>query len=138
MRIATTPKTPRQSRPTALRCFVLLVALFYGWMAHSSLVSTAHDPANWAGHEHAVILAAQSGDQGHSHDHDEPATDSNNPANPHGQHSADHSHDKPNLKRSHHQAVMKPPRFWASIPHCVNYPEPCFAFERPPKQLLQA
>lgn len=113
MRIATTPKTPRQSRPTALRCFVLLVALFYGWMAHSSLVSTAHD-------------------------HDEPATDSNDPANPHGQHSADHSHDKPNLKRSHHQAVMKPPRFWASIPHCVNYPEPCFAFERPPKQLLQA
>jgi hypothetical protein len=140
MRIATILKIPRQSRPNALRCFVLLIALLYGWMAHSSLVSTAHDPASWAGHEHAAILAAQSGDDGHSHghDHDDPATHGLDPAGSHGQHTADHSHDKPNLKRGHHQAVVKPPRIWASIPHCANYPEPCFAFERPPKPLLQA
>ncbi len=140
MRIAPTSKTPHPSRPFAFRCFVLLVALLYGWMAHSSLLSTAHDPASWAGHEHAAILAAQSGDHGHSHDHDheDPATDSHDPASSHGQHTADHSHDKPNLKRSHHQAVVKPPRIWASLRLCPNYPEPCFAFERPPKHPLQA
>jgi len=142
MRIAPTLKSPRPSRPFAFRCFVLLVALFYGWMAHSSLLSTAHDPASWAGHEYAALFAAQSGDHGHTHnhdhEHDDPATNGHDPAGSHGQHSADHSHDKPNFKRSHHQAVVKPPRIWASLPHCANYPEPCFAFERPPKQPLPA
>lgn len=140
MRNASTSKPPRQSRPYALRYFVVLVALLYGWMAHSSLVSNAHDPANWAGHERAAILAAQSGDNGHrhGHDHDDPAADGHDPASSHGQHTADHSHDKPNLKRPHHQAVVKPPSIWARIPHCPNYAEPCYAFERPPKHQQQA
>jgi hypothetical protein len=140
MRNASPSKPKRQSRPYALRCFLLLVALLYGWMAHSSLVSSAHDPASWAGHERAAIFAAQSGDHehGHEHDHHDPATDGHDPAGAHGQHTADHSHDKPNFKRSHHQTVVKPPRIWISLPHCPNYPEPCFSFERPPKHQQQA
>lgn len=140
MRIASTSKAVSHPRRAAFRCFVLLVALLYAWMAHSNLISTSHDPTSWAGHEHAAILAAQSGDDGHrhAHSHDNPAANDHDPANPHEQHMADHNHDKPNLKRGHHQAVVKPPRIWTAIPHRSNYPEPCFAFERPPKHPLQA
>jgi hypothetical protein len=126
----------RLHKPFALRLLAALIALLYVWMTLSNVVSTSHDPAKWDGHEHAVIFAAQSSDGGHSHIHDDPLTDDRNSANWHGQHTADHSHDKPNLQRSHVHVVVKVPRMWTSVQRCSDYPEPCFSFERPPKHLL--
>ena len=120
-----------------MKLLVVLVALFYGFMSHASIVSTSHDPANWSGHDNAQLLAAQSGDHGHSHD-DPQADDDRSAGHQHGNHTTDHSHDKSNLPRSGVHAAMKLPDIWGTAPRTLAYSEPYFSFERPPKSLLMS
>jgi len=115
------------------RLLVFLLVLLYGGMAHANVVSTSHDPMSWAGHDNARVLAAQSGDHGHSHADD--AADAHGTGHEHGQHTADHSHDKTNLPQRDFNVVMEFPALWDRAAQNRPYAEPYFSFERPPKQL---
>ncbi len=88
-------------------------------------------------HDNAPLLAAQSGDHGHSHD-DPQADDDRSAGHQHGNHTTDHSHDKSNLPRSGVHAAMKLPDIWGTAPRTLAYSEPYFSFERPPKSLLMS
>lgn len=112
----------------------MLIALLYALMSHASMVSTSHNPANWPGHDNAPLLAAQSGDHGHSHD--DPRADDRSAGHQHGNHIPDHSHDKSNLPHGDTHVVAGLPDIWATTPPALAYPEPCFSFERPPKSFL--
>jgi len=124
-------------RPLPMKVLLaVLVALFYLLMSHASIVSTSHDPVSWSGHDNAALLAAQSGDHGHSHD--DPQTDHHSAGHQHGNHTPDHSHDKSNLPPDEARAAVKLREIWGAVPRTLAYPEPCFSFERPPKTLLMS
>jgi hypothetical protein len=122
-----------RSRTALTKFFVVLVALFYGYMAHATVVSTSHDPASWSGHNNALLLAAGSSD--HSHDHDSQPMDDHGTEHQHGQHTSDHSHDKSNLPSSDSSTIDRLPMIWDKPAQSTTYPEPYFFFERPPKYL---
>lgn len=108
---------------------VLLAALFHGWVAFASVVSSSHDPVGWPGQAAAVLA----GDHGHSHDL---------PADDHdpGQHSthdaADHSHDKPNLPTERFSGTPGVARVWGPVNAIAVPAGPFFSFDRPPRTVL--
>lgn len=149
MRIALIARARLQCRSASalVRLVVVLVALAYGWGSFATVISTAHDPARWAGHDNAPLLAAQSAahdhDHDHHHDHDAPETyapqsDAPQGDHQHGHHGADHSHDKSAVPRTETRAVVSLPESWDAAPLLPAYPAPCFAFERPPKRVSMA
>lgn len=151
MRLALIARVRLQCRSASAlaRLVLVLVALAYGWGSFANLVSTAHDPARWAGHDNAPLLAAQSAAHDHDHDHhhdddapetdvpqsDAPQGDAPQGDHQHGHHGADHSHDKSALARTETRAVLSLPEAWDAASPLPAYPAPCFAFERPPKRV---
>lgn len=130
MPLRPTVATLRHRTPLRVKLLVVLVALLHGWASLSSLASSSHDPTAWAGHDDALLHAAQS-DHGHAHDEH----DGNAGYDQHGQHVADHSHDKPNVPDSCGYEGRRMPDSWAAALHAAARPAPCFPFERPPRSL---
>jgi ABC-type nickel/cobalt efflux system permease component RcnA len=120
----------RRGRSMVTRIFIVLIALFYGYMAYANVVSTSHDPT---GHDNAQLAASDAG--GHDHDHDTHSNEGGGAGHQHGQHTSDHSHDKSNLPNNASNTLVKIPVTWNKSAQTSGYPEPCFFFERPPKQL---
>lgn len=110
----------------------MLVALFHGWVAYASVVSTSHDPVSWPVHN-SVPLVAQSDDHGHSHD--ERGTDDHDAGHQHGHNAADHSHDKLDLPRTGAHASANSQNVWIAVNQAQVHPGPYFPFERPPKTI---
>jgi hypothetical protein len=127
-------RSPDRHTPPGTRLLIVLAALCYALMSQASIVSTSHDPAHRSGHDNATLLAAHTGDDGHSHD--DPQTDDRSAGHQHGGHTTDHSHDKPNLPRSDILAVVRLPDIWGAAPRAPACPESCLSIERPPESLL--
>jgi hypothetical protein len=111
--------------------FVLVVAVFQGWMAFAGVVSDAHDPAPASIHQSATLLAGMHGSD-HSHEDDSRAGDRAE-THQHGHNAADHSHDKPSLIGGAVDSTLSPIRNWRVAQDSLAYPSPYFVFERPPK-----
>ncbi len=118
--------------PLLARLLIVLVALFHGWGSYASVVSSSHDPI-FRSHGGGAPLAALS--SGHDHGHDESATEYGDSESSSGHDAADHSHDKPDLRRSDGCAVVTPADDWGVAHHVPPYPAPMFEFDRPPKSL---
>lgn len=121
------------SRPGLLRLwlFVVIVAVFQGWMAFAGVVSDAHDPAPGSMHQSTTWLTGTH-EADHSHEDDSQAGDRAQ-THQHTHNAADHSHDKPSLTGSSDDPTLSPIRNWRAAQDALAYPSPYFVFERPPK-----
>ena len=111
--------------------FVVIVAVFQGWMAFAGVVSDAHDPAPGSMQQITTLLAGTH-EADHSHEDDSRPGDRAE-THQHGHNAADHSHDKPSLTGSADDPTLSPIRDWRAAQDSLAYPSPYFAFERPPK-----
>lgn len=111
---------------------VVLVMLFHSWGSYASISSSSHDPENWSAHNSALFEA---GPEHHEHSHDDPDSQDRSAGHQHAHNAADHSHEKSSLPRNVAAASGSPKDVWGTALRVPIHPAPCFAFERPPKQL---
>lgn len=111
---------------------VLIVALFHGWLACASVVSSSHDSIPMPAH-HGEDFSTHAG--GHGHSHDEPDPNAHDAGHKHGHNAADHSHDKLDVPRDDVYIALHANEIWrAAAPQRVD-PGPSFPFERPPRTI---
>ena len=117
------------------RGLIGLLMVSHALLAFSSATSLSHDPLRTNPYAHAfegVDADLEQVDHGHSHEDFEDKGGSRQ----HGHNPADHSHDKPNVPRTHAMGVPSLSNQWIADERRPVYPAPCATLERPPKRLL--
>lgn len=125
-------RSVRRHAPLFARMMVLVVALFHGWLASASVVSSSHDSIALPAH-HSDESSMHAG--GHGHSHDEPEPDEHDAGHRHGHNAADHSHDKLDVPRAGVHAALQSNETWRAVAQTRVDPGPSFPFERPPKTI---
>ncbi|WP_324345926.1 hypothetical protein [Thiomonas arsenitoxydans] len=131
----TVPFLSRNIARSLARGLIGLLMLSHALLAFSSATSLSHDPLHASTHAQAFEGADVDIEPvGHGHSHED--FEDKGGSHQHGHNPVDHSHDKPNVPRTHAMGVPSLSNHWIAEQDRLAHPAPCACLERPPKRLL--